>query len=172
LDYSSMSANDGLFTKSMNWDHDMVQDTSRRDFTCNALYYDTKNEVILDPTGHGIADAQNKVLRLAPSKEEADKNRCLHVRFWKFRARGYTPEAETLDYIKKHADKWWTALQEDPQYLVSDIYKAIGKGGDPKKNLAKFKDAMEADGALWLYDKHVKKWESKIINYALEKGPE
>ena len=172
LDFSSMAAREGIFSKSPVWDHDLEEDTSRRDFACNALYYDPHNDVIIDPTGNGVADAQNKVLRLAPTQEEAWKNSTLHVRFWKFRMRGYTPEKETLAYVKKHAEHWWSELSDHPHRIVKDLYKAIGKSGDPKKNLEDFKAVMEADGALDLYNKHIKPLEAEILHHAKTVGPE
>lgn len=40
----------------------IVEDSSRRDFTINALYEDI-NDIIIDPTGLGINDCENKCLR-------------------------------------------------------------------------------------------------------------
>ncbi len=40
----------------------LATDCSSRDFACNALFYDPHNDVIHDPTGRGLADAQNKML--------------------------------------------------------------------------------------------------------------
>ncbi len=39
-------------------------DVLSRDFTMNSLWYDAMNRVIVDPTGHGLEDALNKVLRV------------------------------------------------------------------------------------------------------------
>jgi hypothetical protein len=171
LDFSSMATKDDLHTMFMNWDHSIEEDTSRRDFTCNSLYYDPHNKVVIDPTGNGIADAQNMVLRLAPSPEDADQNSSLHLRFWKFRARGYSAEAETLKYMRKHAEKHFSLSASKPHVVVKSIYKMVGaKGGDIKKNLANFKAAMKADGCLDLYDKYIAKHEQAIIDYAKKKG--
>lgn len=41
---------------------DVRQDALRRDFTCNAIYYDITNDKIIDPLG-GKADIERKVLR-------------------------------------------------------------------------------------------------------------
>lgn len=41
---------------------DMRSDAERRDFCCNAIYYDVKRDEILDPLG-GVGDIQKKVLR-------------------------------------------------------------------------------------------------------------
>ena len=42
---------------------DISVDSLRRDFTLNALYYDVKTNAILDPTGKGLEDLRNKILR-------------------------------------------------------------------------------------------------------------
>ena len=39
---------------------DITKDALRRDFTCNAIYYDIKNNKIIDPLG-GIADIEHKL---------------------------------------------------------------------------------------------------------------
>ena len=44
------------------------EDAQRRDFTVNALYYDPKNDTILDYHG-GVPDLQNKVLRMIGDPE-------------------------------------------------------------------------------------------------------
>lgn len=60
-------------------------DSLRRDFTLNALYYDVKTNAILDPTGRGLDDLKNKILRtpLDPAETfEEDSLRMLRaVRF-------------------------------------------------------------------------------------------
>lgn len=44
---------------------DMRQDAVRRDFTVNALYLDLDTRETVDPTGKGIADAKQKIIRAA-----------------------------------------------------------------------------------------------------------
>ncbi len=41
--------------------HSVYEDALRRDFKCNAVYYDIKNDCIVDPLG-GVQDIKNKVL--------------------------------------------------------------------------------------------------------------
>lgn len=43
------------------------QDAKRRDFCCNAVYYNITKEIYLDPTGYGIGDCKDKILR-TPTK--------------------------------------------------------------------------------------------------------
>ena len=50
------------------------EDALRRDFCCNALYKRVVDDVILDPTGRGLSDCRDKVLRtpLEPKKTYID----------------------------------------------------------------------------------------------------
>ena len=41
----------------------LYEDSIRRDFCCNALYMDILSDEIIDPTGHGLEDIKNRVLR-------------------------------------------------------------------------------------------------------------
>ena len=44
-------------------------DALRRDFTCNAVYYDVKNDKIVDPLG-GATDIRNKIIKTVKNPEE------------------------------------------------------------------------------------------------------
>ena len=48
---------------------DVREDAKRRDFTCNALYYDIKNDKLLD-FYNGIEDIKRKILRTVETPEE------------------------------------------------------------------------------------------------------
>jgi hypothetical protein len=48
------------------FDHDLEEDVRWRDVRINALFYDFKYHIILDPTGEGLADLSNR--RLTPIK--------------------------------------------------------------------------------------------------------
>ena len=43
---------------------DLKEDAFRRDLTINALYYNVSTGEILDPTGYGIKDIENKIIRV------------------------------------------------------------------------------------------------------------
>lgn len=43
---------------------DLKEDAFRRDLTINALYYNISTGEILDPTGYGIKDIENKIIRV------------------------------------------------------------------------------------------------------------
>jgi len=59
---------------------DVHKDAARRDFTCNAVYYDIKNGRFIDPVG-GIADIQRKLIRACDPKRvfESDPLRILRM---------------------------------------------------------------------------------------------
>ena len=42
---------------------DIAQDALSKDLSINALYYDILNDTIVDPSGYGLQDIRNKVLR-------------------------------------------------------------------------------------------------------------
>lgn len=56
-------ADDGSHTPiEVKFTTDIKADALRRDFTCNAIYYDVTNDEFIDPL-HGIEDIQHKILR-------------------------------------------------------------------------------------------------------------
>ena len=76
------------------------EDAKRRDFCCNAVYFDLITEKYIDPTGKGISDAKNGILRTVKDPEISFKEdplrmiRC--IRFWHTkRYLGYKIEEKT-----------------------------------------------------------------------------
>lgn len=147
------------------FDHDLDADIKRRDFACNSLFYDPVNHVIIDPSGNGIADAQNKVLRLCTSPDSEEKNNRLSMRFWKFRMRGFHGEEETTARIQKLAATHIAAMKPDERVRAfSDI--VMQKGGTVAENMDKLKAVMAADGCSALYEKYVKPLAADIAKRA------
>ncbi len=153
------------------WDHDLMKDTERRDFSCNSIYYDTVNHVIIDPTGEGIADAQNKVLRLCAKGEGLTMNGKLSVRYFKFRMRGYTPEAETLKQMHKLGEMEMGKIKESRRAVVWGEVCAQ-KGGTISENFDKLKSRMQEDGCGDLFEKFVAPHEAAIKFVAQSKRDE
>ena len=78
-------------------------DSERRDFTVNSLYYDLTREVILDPTGMGIDDSVNKVLRFNGNPDKRIKEDKLRVfRAYRFISKGYNAEPRTMNAIRSN----------------------------------------------------------------------
>lgn len=83
---------------------DITLDARRRDFACNAVYYDLARHKIVDVIG-GVEDIKNKILRTADIPEEvfeADGLRILRlVRF--YAELGFEIEPATLKVAKENA---------------------------------------------------------------------
>lgn len=125
---------------------DMRSDAMSHDFTCNTLFYDHKNGVILDPLGTGVQDALSQTLRFPiPQAQWADwlqRNPNNVGRYYKFRDRGYQPADQA------HVD-----------FMKSEGKKHVEAGNLPGFAMAQLKAAKKhviADfGQAW-YDQHVK----------------
>ena len=81
------------------------EDAMRRDFTVNALFETSKGEII-DPTGLGVADCKNKVLRFVGDPQERILEDPLRVfRFVRFLAsKGFTSAHLAHDAMKWKSD--------------------------------------------------------------------
>merc|ERR1712137_1385149 len=93
-------------------------DSTTRDFTFNSVYYDYLAQTFIDPTGKGISDSRNDILRIADDLTSADssgenwsKDLGGWFRFWRFvaprdvpnpapDAKGYQCDPETV--AQKH----------------------------------------------------------------------
>ena len=75
------------------------RDLAHRDFACNALYFDPENEIIVDPSGHGAADCERRILRLVRGPHDRNQMAQIFVRAVKLMARGFSPDADTRDRL-------------------------------------------------------------------------
>ena len=87
-----------IFTSSLD------EDSKRRDFTCNAIYYDILNEKFIDPRW-GIEDIQNKILRFVGKPDERMEEDILRLlRYVRCKHKyGFTDGAKT--YLKIFQEK-------------------------------------------------------------------
>ncbi len=83
---------------------DISLDSRRRDFTCNAVYYDIVADSFADPLG-GIGDIRAKILRTADSPDKVFGEDGLRLlRLARFSGTtGFTPTPETIAGAKKNA---------------------------------------------------------------------
>jgi hypothetical protein len=81
---------------------DFGRDLGHRDFSCNAIYYDPINGILIDPSGRGITDAANKELCLVCDSQvrRAKQRAQIVIRFIKFQVRGYEASVETLEVMR------------------------------------------------------------------------
>ena len=147
----------------------LIDDVTGRDFACNALYYDPLNEVIIDPIGHGIADAQNRMLRVNVSggKVESDKI----FRFYKFKLRGYHSDAHNQALIKRAAEK--CLPRESKRRLISNFCriapKHLSTREDAREFLQRLQEAMALDGNEAIYTQFVEPIEKEILTTIAER---
>jgi hypothetical protein len=83
-----------------------------RDFACNALFYDPINRVVIDISGFGIEDSQERILRIPVERgnwdQWADCNPTKLLRFFVFLARGYKPaDMATVTFIRDRIRSWF-----------------------------------------------------------------
>ncbi len=85
---------------------DITGDARRRDFKANAIYYDIKNQTIVDPLG-GVKDVENKVLSTTRTPEEVFSEDGLRLmRLARLASEtGFTPEKATLEGAARNAGK-------------------------------------------------------------------
>ncbi len=84
---------------------DIVEDAKRRDFKCNAIYYDIKKGEIVDVLG-GVEDVKNKVIDTVVDADAVFSHDGLRImRLARFAgALGFTPTERTLNGCRKYAD--------------------------------------------------------------------
>lgn len=84
---------------------DIEVDCKRRDFKCNAIYYDIKNQTIVDPL-KGVLDVKNKVLDTVDSAEKVFCSDGLRLmRLARFAGElDFTPTEEVLYWAKEFSD--------------------------------------------------------------------
>ncbi len=84
---------------------DIAADAVRRDFKCNAVYYDLKNAVYADPLG-GVADIKNKTLdTVAPPEKVFCSDGLRLLRLCRFAGElGFAPTREVVAGAKKFKD--------------------------------------------------------------------
>ncbi len=83
---------------------DLAVDATRRDFCCNAVYYDIRADRFVDPLG-GIGDIRAKKLRtVAPAEKVFGEDGLRLMRLARQAAQtGYTPDEECMAGAKSHA---------------------------------------------------------------------
>ena len=83
---------------------DINLDARRRDFKCNAVYYDIKNKSIVDPLG-GVSDIDNKRLStVAPPEKVFGEDGLRLMRLARISAQtGFLPSAECIEAARRHS---------------------------------------------------------------------
>lgn len=82
----------------------MMDDALRRDFTINALYYDPFTDEVLDPTGRGLMDLRDKMIRFnGKPKDRITEDLLRIMRCYRFSAvLGFTIEPKALKICRTY----------------------------------------------------------------------
>lgn len=106
-----------------------------RDFTCNALLMSLDLKTIKDPTGFGIADIKNKLIKtcLPASYTLGSQNRRVPRIFYLAAKLGFEVDQEIIDWVRKNPQ---SIANCKSKYLVEKITKAIQY--DRKKTIELF----------------------------------
>ena len=102
---------------------DIHKDALRRDFKCNAVYYDIKNQRYIDPTG-GIKDIKKRTLSAVTEPEKVFVHDGLRLmRLARFTGElGFTPSMDTLDAAKKYSSN---IRDISPERIYSELLKIL-----------------------------------------------
>ncbi|MCQ2399132.1 MAG: hypothetical protein MJ072_01335 [Clostridia bacterium] len=102
---------------------DIKEDALRRDFKCNAVYYDVGKGELVDPLG-GIEDIKNRVISTADIAEKVFSSDGLRLlRLARFSAElGFTPTEETLRFAKKYAEN---VKDISPERIYAELKKIL-----------------------------------------------
>lgn len=121
----------------VNRTNDLAQDAMRRDFTCNALYYDSIKKVVLDPCD-GREDVRNGKLRFISADHAIMKNcPAVILRAIGFMARfNYSLDDESERQLINHLPR---LKQENVFKINHEINKLISKNNFFNQVLALFK---------------------------------
>lgn len=106
-----------------------IQPSYHADFSMNTLFYDFKNDIIIDRTGIGIPAIQaNRCDLPCPQKQWHDwvaVNGCrVFFRLYKFLLRGYDYDPEEMAYVAGQLLEWWS---RDESHTIEVGRIALGK---------------------------------------------
>jgi hypothetical protein len=103
----------------------IFDDATRRDFTVNSLYYNLSEEVLIDPTGNGIPDIKDRVLRFNGKPEDRIFEDYLRVwRFYRFLGKGFKPGSKDLKAVRTHFKD--AQAKTDPMRVQQELERIIG----------------------------------------------
>ena len=129
------------------------RDVAHRDFACNAVYYDPINQVIIDPTGVGLADCLSRRLTLICETSDPFQHAQIFWRFWKFVARGYAFSPETMVLVCSQYIKAVTAMKHITRinYLKTQFISKCKDLDEAKTMIATVSARMEENGVGYIW---------------------
>ena len=100
------------------------EDTKRRDFTCNALYYDLHQNELLDPNG-GFDDCYSKTLKfIGLPKDRIIEDSCRVFRFFRFISeKGYKPDKKSLKACRENFE--FATKNTNSQRILKELERIV-----------------------------------------------
>ena len=104
----------------------LEEDAIRRDFHINALYENPRTKQILDPTGKGLYDMKNRVLRFIGNPKDRIKEDYLRVfRFYRFlTCKHLDPDPKSLKACRQFFDEAYKKTK--PERVRLELEKMTG----------------------------------------------
>ncbi|MEH1028553.1 hypothetical protein V6W11_12480 [Micromonospora profundi] len=123
---------------------DMAIDSSYRDFSINALYFDPVNEILFDPSGFGLLDASERVLRCICEKERrTDRQQAkLCIRAIRFYVEGFRPDELSLATVSRLLSDGTLGAMRTEELLA--FFRSQLLDRDPGKRQERFDAARTA----------------------------
>jgi hypothetical protein len=93
----------GAGTDQAHFADNFSRDIANRDFACNSVYYDPINEVLIDPLGYGISEAETGMLSIVADDVLRTPHQLAQVvvRFFKLTSRGMIASDSTLERVSR-----------------------------------------------------------------------
>lgn len=103
---------------------DINLDSKRRDFTCNAIYFDPLSEKYIDPQSW-IPDLKNKIIRFVGNPEKRIKEDALRIlRFIRFKNKYSLSPAEN-NYFEIIKNNIWLLKNISPERIKDELDKIL-----------------------------------------------
>lgn len=120
--------------ESVEFINDIREDAKRRDFTCNAIYYDIKNDLIID-FYNGVEDIKRRILRTVETPDEVLSHDGVRIlRLFRFQCElNFKIDKATLDCAYKYKNNLCDVSGERVVYEITRIlhsptkYKNVSK---------------------------------------------
>jgi hypothetical protein len=148
-----------------------TKDLEHRDFACNSVYYEPFNEVLIDPSGHGVEDCLERYLNLVHKKTESTVKSKIFWRAFKFLARDFEPGPGMLRQLRKNflSDLDGVDHRAHLNYIRTQVCKKAGT--EAKLALTKFGSKMREYDFEDVWETYVAPFQEEILNVlAVEPG--
>lgn len=145
---------------------DFASDVAYRDFACNSVYYDPINKALIDPTGVGISNAENRTLSIVsePRRQSPYDSGRLAIRFFKFQTRGYAGTPECCDRITRDLRSSLSAMHASRrvQYIQTQVLKKYPKS-EHADRIAAFHEQFISFGVGEVWDNLIEPYRDDIL---------